>query len=76
MVCQSILFLLISKRKHLEFFLSIKDKLNCSKTWMQRRNYIILYASIKAGSSYDFHKIIPVLNYKLITKEKCVGIKL
>jgi len=76
MVCQSILYLLLSKRKHLEFFLSLKDKLHCSKTWMQRRNYIILYAQIKAGSSYEFHKTVPVLNYKLIVKEKCIGVKL
>jgi hypothetical protein len=35
-----------------------------------------LYAELKAGSSYEFHKIIPILNYRLIAKEKCNGVKL
>jgi hypothetical protein len=39
-----------------------------SKTWCHRRNYVILYTEIKVGSSYEFHKIVPPLNYKLITK--------
>lgn len=46
----------------------LRDKLVNSKNWMHRRNFIILYAELKAGISYDFQKILPSLNYKLLLK--------
>jgi len=44
LVCKVVLYLILSKRRNLDFFLMIKDKLLGSKTWTHRRNYLILYA--------------------------------
>lgn len=47
-----------------------------SKTWSHRSTYIMLYASIKAQTSFEYHKLIPTFLHKNMLNEKNYGVRM
>ena len=51
-VIDSVIFMMLSNRKSLEFLITIREKMMNSKNWIYRRNYIIFYAQLKRKCSF------------------------
>lgn len=68
--------LIVVNKRSLEFLITIREKILNSKFWSHRKSYILFYSSLKAEASFDVHKMVPILPYKLMAVDKSFGVRL